>query len=193
MLAGLISGVAGTVIIALPDLDGSSSAVGVAMIVVAIAFYGVALNLARPLQQRSGALPVVWRALGVAVLLTAPLGLPAVLEARWTTRALLSMLALGGLGTCAANVLMTLAAGRLGATRASATLFLIPIVALLLGVVVRGERVALLSVAGAVVCLAGAALLRLPSSPVRQISSQVPVRVAVSACDRSITVPLREC
>ncbi|HTM33151.1 MAG TPA: DMT family transporter [Vicinamibacterales bacterium] len=193
IVAGLVTGVAGTVLIALPDLDGSSSAAGVAMIVVAISFYGVALNLARPLQQRSGALPVVWRALGVAVLLTAPLGIPAVLDAQWTTGALVSMLALGALGTCAANVLMTLAAGRLGATRASATLFLIPIVALLLGVIVRGERVALLSVAGAVVCLAGAALLRRRSSAPVHVSSQVPVRAAVSACDRSITVPLSEC
>jgi len=193
IVAGLVTGVAGTVLIALPDLDGSSSAAGVAMIVVAISFYGVALNLARPLQQRSGALPVVWRALGVAVLLTAPLGIPAVLDAQWTTGALVSMLALGALGTCAANVLMTLAAGRLGATRASATLFLIPIVALLLGVIVRGERVALLSVAGAVVCLAGAALLRRRSSAPVHVSAQVPVRAAVSACDRSITVPLSEC
>jgi len=193
IVAGLVTGVAGTVLIALPDLDGSSSAAGVAMIVVAISFYGVALNLARPLQQRSGALPVVWRALGVAVLLTAPLGIPAVLDAHWTTGALVSMLALGALGTCAANVLMTLAAGRLGATRASATLFLIPIVALLLGVIVRGERVALLSVAGAVVCLAGAALLRRRSSAPVHVSAQVPVRAAVSACDRSITVPLSEC
>ena len=48
---------------------------------------------------RSGALPVVWRTLGVAMLLTAPLGVPAVLEAQWTTRSLLSMLALGAFGT----------------------------------------------------------------------------------------------
>jgi drug/metabolite transporter (DMT)-like permease len=192
ILSGLVTGVAGTMLIALPDLDGSSSAVGVALIVIAIAFYGIALNLARPLQQRSGALPVVWRALGAAVLLTAPLGLPAVLEAHWTTRAFLSMLALGALGTCAANVLMTMAAGRLGATRASATLFLIPIVALALGVLVRGERVAALSTAGAAVCLAGAAMLRRPL-PGLSRSPQVHARVALNACDRTITVPLREC
>lgn len=192
IVSGLVTGVAGTVLVALPDLDGSSSTVGVALIVIAIVFYGIALNLARPLQQRSGALPVVWRALGVAVLLTAPLGLPAVLEARWTPRALLSMLALGALGTCAANVLMTVAAGRLGATRASATLFLIPIVALVLGVAVRGEHVALLSVAGAAVCLAGAWLIRRPATaPAR--TPQVAARGSVSARDRSITVPLREC
>jgi drug/metabolite transporter (DMT)-like permease len=115
-----------------------------------------------------------------------------VLDAHWTPRALLSMLALGALGTCAANVLMTMAAGRLGATRASATLFLIPIVALVLGVVVRGEQVAVLSVAGAAVCLAGAWLIRRPAPASRQ-SPQPTGREALSASDRSITVEARAC
>ena len=69
---------------------------------------------------------------------------------------MLALLALGALGTGLANVLLTVAAGRFGATRASATTFLIPAVALLLGVMVRGERVALLSVVGGAICLAGA-------------------------------------
>jgi drug/metabolite transporter (DMT)-like permease len=47
-----------------------------------------------------------------------------------------------------------------GATKASATTFLIPPVALLLGVLVRGESVAGLSVMGGVVCLGGAWLMR---------------------------------
>ena len=53
-----------------------------------------------------------------------------------------------------------MAAGRVGATKASATAFLIPPVALLLGVLVRGEHVATVSVLGGVVCLAGAWLMR---------------------------------
>ena len=57
-------------------------------------------------------------------------------------------------------MLTVLAAGRVGATKASATAFLIPPVALLLGVLVRGEHVAPLSVLGGVVCLAGAWLMR---------------------------------
>lgn len=189
---GLVTGVSGTILIAIPDIDGSSSALGVALILTAIVLYGAALNLARPLQQRSGALPVVWRALGVAVLLTAPLGIPALAAAQWTPRALLAMLALGALGTCAANVLMTIAAGQLGATRASATLFLIPIVALALGVVVRGEQVAWLSVVGAAICLAGAWMIRRPAwaaLPEPQPTSIQTLRVA----DTTITVPLREC
>jgi len=160
VLTGLLVGVAGIVLMAIPSIDGASSAAGIAMVVAAVTSYGVSINLARPLQMRSGALPVVWRTLGVASLVTAPLGLPAVLDAEWTTRSLLSMLALGAFGTAIANVIMTVATGRLGATRASATVFLIPVVALLLGVMVRGEHVAPLSVVGAAVCLAGAWLIR---------------------------------
>jgi drug/metabolite transporter (DMT)-like permease len=88
---GLLVGVLGGVLMAVPGLDGASTATGVAMIAAALFSYGVALNLTRALQQRNGALAVVWRALGVAVLLTAPLGVPALLEAQWTMRSLLAM------------------------------------------------------------------------------------------------------
>jgi len=122
--------------------------------------YGFALNIARPLQQRHGALPVIWRAQALALVMTAPLGLPELRAARWLPGPLLGLMALGALGTGVAYVLLAVAAGRIGATRASATTFLIPPVALVLGVVVRGERVALLSVLGGVVCVAGAWIMR---------------------------------
>ena len=146
---------------ALPEASaGGSSTLGVALIAVALVSYGIAINLARPLQQRNGALPVVWRALGVALVVTAPLGVPALRHARWSAEALLAVVALGALGTAVANVVMAVAAGRLGATRASGTTFLIPVVALALGVLVRDERVAPVALAGGVVCLLGAWLLR---------------------------------
>ncbi len=166
ILAGLAVGLTGAVLVALPAVhEGRSSVVGVGLILAALVSYGVALNLARPLQQRSGALPVIWRAQAVALVLTAPLGLPELLAVRWTPGPLLAMLALGALGTGVAYVVVALAAGRLGATRASATTFLIPPVALVLGVVVRDERVALVSVIGGAVCVAGAWLMRRASLP----------------------------
>jgi drug/metabolite transporter (DMT)-like permease len=159
--AGLAVGLTGTFLVALPSLhQGRDSLEGVLLIVAGVASYGFALNLARPLQQRNGALPVIWRAQAVALLLTAPLGVPDLLTAHWSSGPLLSLLALGALGTGLAYVLLAVAAGRVGATRASATTFLIPAVALVLGVVVRGEQVALLSVAGAAVCVAGAWIIR---------------------------------
>jgi drug/metabolite transporter (DMT)-like permease len=161
VVIGLAVGLLGAVLVALPSIgEGASSASGVAMILLALTFYGFALNLARPLQQRNGALPVLWRAQGVALLATAPLGIPEVLHAHWSLGPVLSLLALGSLGTGLAFVLTAISAGRLGATRASATAYFIPVVALLLGVMVRGEHVAALSVIGSAVLLAGAWAMR---------------------------------
>ena len=163
VISGLVVGMTGAVLIALPGLDdGHSSVTGILLVIAALASYGVALNLARPLQQRNGGLPVIWRALAVALVLTAPLGLPDLLEARWTLRAASSMLALGALGTALAQVLMVRAAGLFGASTASGTTFIMPVVALALGVIVRGESVALVSVLGCAVCLAGAWLISTP-------------------------------
>jgi drug/metabolite transporter (DMT)-like permease len=162
IVIGLGVGFGGAVIMALPAMGGTSSAFGVGLIVLALMSYGAAVNLARPLQQRNGAIPVVWRALGVALVLTAPLGLPEVVKGAWTLRPALAMLCLGAGGTAIATVLTATAAGRLGATKASATAFIIPVVALLLGVVVRGEHVTSVSLAGAGICLLGAAIIRDP-------------------------------
>lgn len=161
IVAGLAVGLAGVAMVAGPSLGaGGSSLAGVLMVLAAVVSYGFAVNLARPLQIAHGALPVLLRAQAVALVLTAPLGVPDLLAMRFEVAPILSVVALGALGTGVAFVLMSIAAGRLGATRASATTFLMPPVALLLGVVVRGEQVALLSVLGGAVCVAGAWWIR---------------------------------
>ena len=163
--AGLGVGMMGAALIAVPAMnEGHSSAVGVAMILAALVSYGFALSIARSLQQQYGAVPVIWRAQGVALILTAPLGIPDLIAAHWSILPVLSLLALGALGTALANVLMASAAGRFGAARASGTTFLIPVVALVLGVVLLHEKVALLSVAGCLVCLMGAWLMKRAAS-----------------------------
>jgi drug/metabolite transporter (DMT)-like permease len=101
--------------------------------------------------------------------------MPDLLRARWVTAPVLSLLALGVLGTGVAYAVMSAAAGRFGATRASATTFLIPAVALVLGVVFRGERVAPLSIAGGVVCVTGAWIMR------REVSRTKPAAVVASS------------
>lgn len=162
-LTGLAVGFGGAVLMAVPDVGGGASrGRGIGLILLALTSYGFALNLARPLQQRNGALPVLWRALGIALLLTAPLGLPEVLSGHWSVRPALAMLLLGAFGTGIAQVLSLVAAGRLGATLASSTAFLIPVMALVLGVIVRHESVAGWALAGAALCLLGAAIVRKP-------------------------------
>ncbi len=161
VIVGLTIGLTGAGLVAWPTIhEGHSSVVGVWLILAAIVSYGFALNLARPLQQQYGALPVILRAQAVAVILTAPLGVPDLLAARWTPAPFFSLLILGVFGTGIAFVLLATAAGRVGAARASSAAFLIPPVALLLGVLVRSEYVAMLSIIGSAVCVAGAWLMR---------------------------------
>ena len=62
---------------AIPAIDqGHSSSVGVAMILAALISYGFAISIARALQQKYGAVPVIWRAQAAGLILTAPLGIP---------------------------------------------------------------------------------------------------------------------
>jgi drug/metabolite transporter (DMT)-like permease len=171
---GLAVGFAGAVLMALPGLAGGAAlrgqTTGILMILSALVSYAVSYSLAGPLQQRNGSLPVIWRALGAAVVLTAPFGAPALRGAHWTPRSLGSLVALGALGTGVAPVLLATATGRMGATRASTNNFIIPGVSLALGVVVRQEQVSALSIAGAAVCLTGAWLIR-PVPPARTASA----------------------
>jgi drug/metabolite transporter (DMT)-like permease len=160
VVVALAVGFAGAALIAAPSIgQGNSELWGVALILLALLSYGFAINLARPLQQRNGAAPVIWRAVGVAAILTAPAGIPALADATWNTRAALSLLALGGLGTGVANVMVANAAGRTSATRASSMAFIIPAVSIFLGVVVRNEHVTTVSILGGFICVVGAYLL----------------------------------
>ena len=156
-IAGLCLGMLGVVLIALPAAgEGSSSLWGVSLIFVALVFYGFALNLAVPLQQRYGSLPVLWRAQATAFVLTAPFGLAVADEIEFAWRPFLALVGLGVLGTALAYVAMADNAGRLGSSRASASVYLIPVVSLVLGALVRDETVAVVSVLGCAVTLVGA-------------------------------------
>ncbi len=163
VVIGLGVGLSGVLLVALPNLSkGGASMDGVLLVLLAITLYGISINVARPLQMTYGALPVLVRALGLATLITAPLGLPEVVHGSWSIVPFLSLVALGALGTGIAYVLSTTAAGRLGATRASSAIFITSPVALLLGVVLLHERIALISIVGALLCIAGALIIRRP-------------------------------
>jgi drug/metabolite transporter (DMT)-like permease len=163
---GLVVGFCGVVVIAIPAIgEGSSSVTGVALILVALACYGFALNIAVPLQRRYGALPVIWQAQVVALVVTAPMAAVSIPGSSFAWRSALAVVALGVLGTGVAYALAATNAGRLGSTRASVTTYLIPAVSVVLGVVVRGESVTTVALLGCVVALVGAYLTnRMPST-----------------------------
>jgi drug/metabolite transporter (DMT)-like permease len=154
---GLAIGTLGVVLIGLPSVtEGSSTAFGVALIVLALMSYGVAINVVVPLQQRYGALPVLRSVAMVAALLLAPFGLAAIPSSSFSWKAAGCTVALGALGSAVAFVAAATLAGRVGSTRGSTTTYLIPVVSLVLGAWVLHESVHVLSVVGSAIVLLGA-------------------------------------
>ena len=156
-IAGLLIGFVGLILITLPALgQGSSSVAGVGLILVALLCYGTAINVVVPLTQKYGALPVLWRAQLVSLVLSTPGAVWGLGSSRFQLSALLAMLALGVGGTALAYVALSTLAARVGSTRASVTIYIAPPVALLLGVQLRGEAFEPVSVVGTAIVLGGA-------------------------------------
>ena len=158
-LIGIPLGFLGVAAIALSAAsEGSSQVVGVILILVATVCYGIAFNVATPLQQRYGSLPVMARILAIGAVLTAPLGVASIPGSSFTWAAVLAIAAVGVLGTGVAFVMMGRLVGRVGPTRASIVGYLIPVVALALGVVLRDDEVGPFAVLGVALVVVGAYL-----------------------------------
>ena len=158
-ISGLIIGFIGMLAIALPSAGtGSTATIGVALVLLATICYAFSLNIVAPLQQAHGALPVIARALWIATILVAPYGIYGLTQSEFAWPSLLATLAVGIFGTGLAFVMMGTLTGRVGATRSSFITYLIPVVALALGVIFRDEIVAPIAVVGVVMVIVGAIL-----------------------------------
>lgn len=156
-VVGIVSGFVGAVGIALPVASASrAEAWAVALVMVAALFYGMSINLAVPLQQRYGATAVMMRAIGVATVATAPLGVAGLSTSDWIAGPAVAVAVLGVINTGLAFVLMTAFVGRVGPTRGGVAVYCIPIVAMVLGTVFRSEVILPLQWAGITVVLFGA-------------------------------------
>ena len=158
-LMGIAIGFVGVVGVLWPATRGAEATVlGVGLVLLAVMCYGLAVNLAVPLQQRYGALPVLFRAQLVALVLLAPAAILSLPSSDLAWSSALAVMALGFFGTGWAFVAMTTLVGRVGATRGSVALYFLPVVAIALGVVFRDETVAAISLIGTGLVLAGAYL-----------------------------------
>lgn len=154
---GIGLGFIGIVMMTWPSLRGvEATPVGVGLVLLATLGYGISGNLLVPLQQRYGGPAVtLWALLGSAVMLF-PFGAATVAESEFTFSAVAAVIILGVVGTGVARSLAATLAGRAGAPRMSTTTYLIPVIAIILGVVFRNESVAPLAIGGVAVVLAGA-------------------------------------
>lgn len=166
MALGLLVGFGGVLAVSVPAARGAdATALGAGLVLLASAMYGVAINLAVPLQRRHGSLPVIVRAQAVALVLVAPWGLWSVPQATFQWSSLLAMVVLGLGGTGLAFIAMATLAGRVGASRGSVAIYFIPLVAIALGVGFRGEQVTPWTLGGTALVLAGAWLASRAQQP----------------------------
>lgn len=156
-LLGIGVGFIGVVAIFLPEVrDSSATALGAVLVIVAVILYGLSANLVVPLQQRYGALPILFRAQLVALVVVIPIGVAQIPGSTWSWNSALAMIPLGALGTGLAFVLMVTLVGRAGGPRGSVSIYFVPVVAIALGVGVLDESVAAPAVVGTALVVLGA-------------------------------------
>ena len=158
-LIGVAVGLVGIALIAIPTAQiANTNAIGVLCVLAAVIAYGFAANLAGPLQQEFGAIPVVARALVAAFVVSLPYGLYGLGQSSFAWDSIIACIALGAGGTGIAYVCGAMLSGRVGAVRMSVVTYLIPIVSAVLGVWFRDETIGVLAIIGTAVVLLGAAL-----------------------------------
>jgi drug/metabolite transporter (DMT)-like permease len=162
-LVGLAVGFLGVIAISLPSVEGGSNLAGVAMVLAAATLYGLAFNIAAPLQRTHGSLPVTWRALLVAAVILLPAGVVGALESTFGWSSLLAVVALGALGTGVAFKWFSQLIAHVGPARASVAIYLVPMVAVTLGAAVNDERFHVAALAGTAMVVGGAYLTSRPA------------------------------
>ena len=156
-IVGLIVGFAGIVAISWEQVQGSSATFqGTLLVLLAITLYGLSAYLAVPLQQQYGALPVLLRAQLAALVIVVPFGLVHLPGSSWSWGAAAAMVPLGVLGTGMAFFLMATLVGRVGGPRGSVAIYFVPVVAMVLGVALLDEVIAVSAILGTALVLAGA-------------------------------------
>ena len=94
--------------------EGGTEALGVALVVIATACYGLAINIAAPIQQHYGSIAVMARMLMLATLWTAPFGIVGATGSTFEWAPFLAIAVAGILGTGIAFVFMGNLVGRVG-------------------------------------------------------------------------------
>ncbi len=159
LLVGLVLGFVGVGAISLSSGAGDSSeALGVVLVLLATILYGLAINIAAPINQQYGSLAVNAQMLAYATIWTAPLGILGLTRSTFAWDSFLAVAAAGAIGTGLAFFIIGSLVSRVGSTRSSFITYVIPVVALVLGVVFRDDRVTVIAVIGVVLVIVGALL-----------------------------------
>jgi drug/metabolite transporter (DMT)-like permease len=166
---GLVVGFAGAALIFSPwDTGGGLVSAGAAECVAAAASYGISYVYMDRFLARRGISPVTLSAcqlLAASVLLAIMLGLTGAPSPRLDPTVIVSIAILGLIGTGVAYVLNYQIITSEGATVASTVTYLLPVAAIVLGVLVLGEHITAPVALGIALILTGVALTRNHTRP----------------------------
>jgi len=156
---GIGIGFIGIVMMTTPSLVGVRAApVGIVLVFLATIGYGINSNIVVPLQQKYGGAAVTLWALVLSSAMLVPFAVLSLDGSEFSMPSVIAVLILGVIGTGIVRALSTTLAGRVGGPRMTTTTYLIPVVAIVLGVVFRSEVVQPIAIVGVVVVLSGAYL-----------------------------------
>ena len=158
---GVLIGLAGVVILVLPDVTGkgfAGSVAGALAVVGASISYAVSALYQRKRLRGFSVYEVSIGQLAVTTLLAIPIAAPALPTLHLALPSMAAVIALGVGGSGLAYLLYYYINNTLGSVRATGVTILVPLTAVLWGVVLLGETVSLPIVIGMVVILAGIVL-----------------------------------
>ncbi len=158
-VAGLTLGLVGVGLLIWPTMQGArAEIVGVGYVALALLGYGITNNLLPPLQQKYGGIAVIARAQIIGTVALLPFGIADLGESSFAWGSVIAVIILGVFGTGVARAMYATVLGRVGAPRGSIVAYIIPVVAVVLGVTFRNESVELVQLAGLALVL-GSVLL----------------------------------
>lgn len=169
-VAAVLVGGAGIVAISWSSLTGERSpgarfgadAAGIGLLLLALLCYAIAVNVARPMQIKYGALPTMLWIEITAVAWSLPLGIHGLASSHLTWAAIGALLALGAVGTGVAFALYGVLLHRAGTVRGMIGIFFTPIVGTFLGVTFRDDELHPVTLLGMAIVIVGAVMTSRP-------------------------------
>ena len=156
-VVGIGLGFVGILLMSMPSLVGANATpIGIGLVFIATLGYAMNSNLIVPLQQRYGGPAVVMWALVVSSVVLFPVAVAGVPDSDFSASSVIAVVILGVVGTGIARALSATLAGRVGGPRMSTNTYMVPVVAIILGITFRGETVAPVAIVGVGIVLVGA-------------------------------------
>ena len=170
---GVLIGIAGVVVLVLPDIRAhglSGSVLGILAVLVAAFSYALAALFQRTRLRGVGVYEQSFGQTLVTAVLAVPLAAPALGQFHFHWLSFAAVAALGVFGTGVAYLLYYYVMNSLGAVRATAVTLCVPITAVFWGVVLLHESLTVPTVVAMVVILGGIVLTNLRRNPKREPS-----------------------